>query len=79
MVIQIAKAIIAIAEVSKMVKDVVIEVNKMFIEKQIDENRKYSATYENKRAILIRDIQNAKNDQERIVYSILLNDLNNGI
>jgi len=78
MVLQIAKAILAIAEVSKMVKDVVVELNQLYVNKQIDDNRDFSASYEIKRAYIIRDIQNAKNDQERIAYSIILNDINNG-
>jgi hypothetical protein len=78
MIMQLASAIIAMADLFKMGKQLIQEITKQVIQRQIDSARDSAQDIEESRAILISKMQKAKNDKERIALSIAISAISNG-
>lgn len=78
MVLKIATAIIAIADTIKLVKDVIDTILRLTIDKNISTSREQRNDYEKNRAILIKKMLEAENDEERIALSIAIHNVNTG-
>ena len=72
----IISGIISIAKAIPVVDKWLDQLSSAYIMKRIDTSRDYLMTTENKRIVLLKTIKNAKDDNERIVLSVMLNDLN---
>jgi len=48
----------------------------VWIDSKIDKSRGHLLDYNNKRKVILQQIQKAENDEERIVLSAVLHDLN---
>ena len=73
---QVFSALVAIAKAIPTIDKFIRDFYAYFTNKLVEANRDYLATHENKRLVLMKQIANAKDDHERIILSILLNDFN---
>ena len=78
MIVQIFNVIVALATISKTFKAAIEKIVELWTDKKIHEYRQKVQVYSKSRSILIKKMQEAQNDEERIALSIAIDAINHG-